>query len=224
MSTCDVCSQQISNCSIDCYKQHKPIHSDINQEHKPSAPTIEASSISTVSVTGKDAPAPTSSLKDSFQSLLSSPTLQQLYLRYPLLKSQLQSVYAHTVERHDDSAPVGADEDDVGDYHPENEDGDGDSPDRSRSWRGRGRGRGRGYGRGRGRGGKRGGRERGRERAPWTQERGWKRAMREMQRVRDMPGVQGEGLREVGRLILKISEESVDSNVRANQRAGLEHG
>lgn len=117
---CPLC--QLRYCSLDCYKEHKLAHT--HQEKHIHSPLDGASSPVLAPTTKTPEKDGNEQVQDSYTSLLRSTELEQLFVRYPQLKSQLKSIYTATLE-------------------PSQEDQENESRRRNRAGRGRGRGRGR---------------------------------------------------------------------------------
>ncbi|RMY22828.1 hypothetical protein D0865_16519 [Hortaea werneckii] len=187
---CPVCS--LRYCSLACYKQHQPIHATaslssssaenpIQQQQQPTSPSPQQP---------KDRRPGTHHhrnvpLKIDMTRFDSDPDFHSLLHRYPRLKTQLQALYALTLEPGPEDARTWSREPLPGDAVP--------TPGPGMNSRGRGGGRGgrrggRGGGRGRGGSGVGGdttaSMEGGRQHGVWTVEKGEKEALGTMRKMR----------------------------------------
>ncbi|KAF2143285.1 uncharacterized protein K452DRAFT_268675 [Aplosporella prunicola CBS 121167] len=191
MSTlCGVCTErppkykcpscEIRYCSLNCFKVHKPVHETPDDPTTDIVPSSEAHLSQPSAPFLASATLPQSSDDTPFNALLSNHTLQHLLQRHPGLRSQLQRIYASTLEpSSNDVAPAS---------HSRG----------NRGYRGGYRGRGRGRGRGDGR-----------PRGPWKQEAADKGAVRQILRVQNYEGESGDGMKEFVALTQKLYGENV---------------
>ncbi|KAF2858323.1 hypothetical protein K470DRAFT_221495 [Piedraia hortae CBS 480.64] len=76
---CPVC--ELRYCCLDCYKIHKPQHAGEVRTEK----TVEKPQAAQVPRVG-------------FKGFENDPEFKRLFVRYPILRAQLQLIYAHTLE------------------------------------------------------------------------------------------------------------------------------
>ncbi len=176
-----------TSCSIECYKEHRLVHANMQAAYWPDA-NVSGHSPEHSPVTLENPPSMDITLKSAqpgnpFTALESSPDLQNLFILYPKLRAQLHEVYIATLE-------------------PPPTCQDSEQRNNSRFDGGRGQVRGRGRSRRWGNG------------APWTPQRGQKLAVSRIRKFRECDVKESDGLREFSRLLIRLhkSESSLPIN------------
>ena len=171
------------SCSIVCYKEHKTVHANVQSPFGPSDNAyllpFKPLTVTLVNPPIEETTTEHTSPRDHFRILESSQDLPRLFCLYPKLRAQLHGIYVATLE-----PPHG--------YR------DTELESNSLFDRGRGRGRPGSQSRGRGRCRSNG--------APWAPQKGRKLALSRMRKLKDCEDRDGSGIRELSRLVIRLSE------------------